>query len=108
MGKRKRKLKFGEEEIDRLVRYIYIHAFSRHFYPKRFQRESFPKVHGSMIINNDYSPKNIVGNQNHEEYKHGKHPHPRKHFWAYVFTLLGSLLPLNNVNLYTQENALLV
>ena len=27
---------------------------------------------------------------------------------AYVFALLGSLLPLNKVHVYTQENALLV
>ena len=27
---------------------------------------------------------------------------------AYVFALFGSLLPLNKVNVYTQENALLV
>ncbi|XP_062314440.1 sulfate transporter-like [Osmerus eperlanus] len=34
-----------------LLHYIYMYSFSRRFYSKRLPRESFTKVHRSMIIN---------------------------------------------------------
>ena len=34
--------------------YIYIYSFSRRFYPKRLPRESFTKVHRSLIITTRY------------------------------------------------------
>ena len=38
--------------------YIYIYSFSRHFYPKRLPRESFTKVHRSLIITTRF-PKTL-------------------------------------------------
>jgi len=43
----------AEGSGETLHEHIYIYAFSRRFYPKRLPRESFTKVHRSMIINNE-------------------------------------------------------
>ena len=38
------------EPVERAPTYIYIYSFSRRFYPKRLPKESFTKVHRSLII----------------------------------------------------------